>query len=222
MSDRLEINVTAIEQRHKDRLEPRVKRGIALVSGKLEDARAHAENAVTNTLRGTQDGRLSAGVLRQNPSVRAAISRLDELWSAIGGASVTALSGFVQDSSAAFYRDSRDLWWNNIRPEYRVDSKDITASQDTYVRGLLWFGVPIRKHFEAPIARSKTTMLQALHQAGSTEATTKDGYLTLQAWQGKTRDALIRQVGLALVDASMRADRQAMNDTLAPQYRPKQ
>ena len=36
------IDIGAMERRHIARLEPWVKRGVALVSGKIADARAHA------------------------------------------------------------------------------------------------------------------------------------------------------------------------------------
>src|SRR5512135_2157880 len=97
-----EIDIAAIENRQKGRLEPWIAKGVKLVSAKLADARAHAEKAVTDTLRSTPDGRPSMARIRANPSYQASLNRLDELWAEIGGPSVTSLQGLIQDSSAAF------------------------------------------------------------------------------------------------------------------------
>jgi hypothetical protein len=219
-----EIDIPAMEQRHIARLEPWVKRGVALVSGKIADARAHAEKAVTDTLRQTPDGRASVARIRQNPSFQAALNRLDELHTALAGPdelhtalagpSVTSISGLVHDAAEAAYTDSRDLWWDQIDPDYRAPSKEPTREQKTNVRGLLWYGLPVRQGFKTQFQTAHNNLLIAVSAAGSTQATNRDGFIALRTWEEKTKASLMSRLGAAMVDANVRADREAMKHTI--------
>jgi hypothetical protein len=209
-----------MEQRHIARLEPWVKRGVALVSAKLADARAHAEKAVSDTLRQTPDGRASMSQIRQNPSFKAALSRLDELHTALAGPSVTSISGLVHDVAEHAYIDSRDLWWDQIDPDYRAPSKEPTEAQKNNVRGLLWYGLPVRQGFKTQFQAAHNNLLIALSAAGSTQATNRDGFVALRGWEEKTKASLMSRLGAALVDANVRGDREAMKHTIHADYRP--
>jgi hypothetical protein len=213
-----DIDIDAMEQRHIARLEPWVKRGVVLVSGKLADARAHAEKAVTDTLRQTPDGRASVARIRQNPSFQAALTRLDELHTALAGSSVTSISGLVHDVAEHAYVDSRDLWWEQIDPDYRAPSKEPTNEQKANARGLLWYGLPVRQGFKTQFQAAHNNLLIALSAAGSIQATNRDGFTALRTWEEKTKASILSRLGAALVDANVRADREAMKHTIHPKW----
>lgn len=212
------ISEAAIEARQRKRMEPWARQLVKLVFAKLDDARSHAENAVTDTLRNTPDGRATAGRVRQSRSFLAALSRLDELWAAIGGASVQSTSGMIHDAADAFYVDSRDLWWNQIPEKFRATRREPTIQQRDYARGLLWFGLPVRSGLEQSIGSARNGLLVAAGQAGASGSTRREGVSTLKAWELRHRSALIKRAGLALNDANQRSDLQAMRDTIDPMY----
>lgn len=219
------IDLAALEKRHTDRLEPWVVRATELVAGKLADAWAHAEKAVTDTLRQTPDGRASLARIRANPSFQAALNRLDELHTAIAGPSVTSVQGLVHNAAEAFYHDARKYHWENWPKEHadlRVESHAVTHEQAAHVRGQLWFDLPVRQAFEVDLKRLKNSLTAALGNAGSTQATSRDGYLTLHTWYAQTVQSLTRRVAGALLDANIRADFQAMLDTIHPDWRPRE
>lgn len=215
-----EIDLAALEKRHTDRLEPWIAKATELVTGKLADARAHAEKAVTDTLRQTPDGRASLARIRANPSFQAALSRLDELHNAITGPAVTSIQGFVHHASEAFYRDARTYYWDQIHPDYRVESPAVTQQQTANVRGQLWFDLPVRQALEPELKRMKNSLAVALGTAGSRQTATRDGYTALNTWHTQTAESLTRRVAGALVDANIRADRQALLDSIHPDWRP--
>ena len=136
---------------------------------------------MTAELKATPDGRPSAAKIRRSASFHASLDRLAELWTEIGGPAVTSLDGLVQDCTEACYRDSVEFWAGEIPAEYQARGNPPTAAQATYVRGLLWFGKPIRTAFDAAIKRTSNDLVAALGAAGSTTATGKQGIQSLAA-----------------------------------------
>lgn len=203
-----------LDDRRRKRLLPWQRLAVRTVSGKLADARAHASKAVTESLKATPDGRASAAVIRRNPSYQAAEARLDELWAEIGGPSVTSIAGLVQDCTEACYRDAISLWRSEVPDDFRAPGDPPTAAQLAYVRGLLWYHLPIRSAFAAPVARARHDLAAAVGMAGSTgrDAT------ALSTWESRHRARLIRHLGLALGDADGRANDQAMRDVIDPRF----
>lgn len=212
---------TALSIRQRERMRPWATKAVQLVSRKISDTRAHAERAVTETLKATPDGRPSLALIRRNPSFKASLNRLDELWAEIGGPSVTAISGLAHDATEAFYEDARDYWFGEVPDGYRVKSREATKSQLLYVRGLLWFGQPIRQDFAPQFKRLHNTLSAALGAAGSHSDVDQPQITSLRTWESQSRATLIQRLGLALNDANQRADLQAMKDSILPQYHDK-
>jgi len=203
-----------IHERHRRRLLPWHRAAVKLVSGLLADARAHAVKAVTESLKATPDGRASAAVVRRNPSFLAALARLDELWAAIGGPTVNSITGLVQDCAEACYRDAIPFWRRGVPEEFLRKGELPTQAQAAYVRGLLWFGLPIRMAFAPALARARHDLAAAIGAAGSTVGDPT----ALRTWETQQRTRLIQYLGLALNDADQRADSQAMRDVIDPKY----
>lgn len=208
--------LTPWEARLRKRLLPWIRYGITRVGEVMAQARAHAENAVTQTLKKTPDGRASAGRVRMNPSFQAALRRLTELQDEIGGPTVMSLSGLVQDATESFYRDARQ-WWADDVPVEHQGSTAITTEQVAYARGLLWHHRPIRTAIQPKFVTIRNDLITSLGAAGMTDATKRDGTAVLRTWEQNARWRLGQELGAALADLNVAADRQAMKDTMLPE-----
>lgn len=204
------------ERNLRKRLLPWVRRGLGRVGETMNQAKAHAENAVTQTLKKTPDGRASAAKARLNPSFKAALRRLAELQDELAGPTAVSLSGFVQDATEAFYRDARAWHANDVPAEYQ-GSPAITAAQVAYVRGLLWYHKPIRIAFDPMFTRIRNDLIASVGAAGMTTASKRDGTTALQSWELNSRFRLGQELGAAMADLNVAADRQAMKDTMKPE-----
>lgn len=207
--------LTPWEASLRQRLLPWVRHGLMRVGEVMNSARDHAENAVTQTLKRTPDGRATAARIRMHPSFKAALRRLAELQDEIGGPSVTSLSGMVQDATEAFYRDARKWHANDVPDEYQGSSA-ITDAQVAYVRGLLWYHKPIRTAFQPKFLTIRNDLIASLGAAGTSDATKRDGTMALKTWEQNARFRLGQQLGAAMADMNVAADRQAMKDTMHP------
>jgi len=208
--------LTPWESRVQKRLMPWVRHGLIRVGEVMAQARAHAENAVTQTLKKTPDGRASSARIRMNPSFKAALRRLSELHDEIGGPSVVSLSGLVQDATESFYRDAR-AWYADEVPTEHQGSPDVISSQVLYVRGLLWYHKPIRTAFQPAILRIRNDLIASIGAAGSTTAGVQDHANVLTTWEKNSRFRLGQELGAAMGDLNVAADRQAMKDTMLPE-----
>jgi hypothetical protein len=208
--------LTPWEARLRKRLLPWIRHELGRVGEVMNQAHAHAENAVTQTLKKTKDGRASAARIRLNPSFQAALRRLSELQNEIGGPTVTSLSGLVQDAAESFYRDARQ-WYADEVPAEHQGSTAITAAQVAYVRGLLWYHKPIRLALQPKFVTIRNDLIAALGAAGSTTSTKRVGTDALQTWEQTARWRLGQEVGAAMADLNVAADRQAMKDTMKPE-----
>jgi hypothetical protein len=68
------------------------------------------------------------------------------------------------------------------------------------------------------VQRSKDELQAAVGMAGSRGSVTSDGLRALDTWERAARDRMSRIAGLAVIDASMRTDRQAMRDAIDPAF----
>jgi len=208
----MRLDESEVNKRHRERIMPWHHKAIRMASAKLADARAHAESAVTETLKKTPDGRASIALIRSNPSYKAALNRLDELWVAIAGPSVTSLNGLIHDVAEACYRDAVEFWRERTPKKFQSPDRGITASQVQYVRGLLWYGKTICDAFEPVIMRAKSDLAAAIGAAGSAD---RDN-LALKTWETKQQSVIAKRIDLAINDADQRSDLQAMRDVFDP------
>ena len=128
---------------------------------------------------------------------------------------MTSLSGLVQDCTESCYRDGIALWRREVPDRFLAPGNPPTSAQLAYVRGLLWYGRPVRSSFAAPITRARHDLAAAVGAAGSVEG--RDA-TALATWESQHRARLIRHLGLALGDADARAVDQAMRDVIDPRF----
>lgn len=182
------------------RLRPWIGKAVALINGRVEDARAHADKAVTDTLKATPDGRPSALRVQRSPSYQAALNRLDELEDALVGPASNSTAGLIRDARAAFYRDSIELW-KHVIPEERRAVKDPhpTAKGEAVVRGAIIHDLDLHREVRPSFQRSKDTLFAAVNGAGRTRSSDRLGTALLDGWE---RDAKRRLIGVAVTALS--------------------
>jgi len=183
------------------RLRPWIGMAVALINGRVADARAHADKAITDTLKATPDGRPSALRVQRSPSYQAALNRLDELQAALIGPNANSLSGLVRDARASFYVGSVELWKGVIPPEHRSVKDPVpTAKGEAIVRGALIHDTDLSREVGPSFQRSKDRLFAAINGAGRIRASERIGVALLDRWERETRDRLIGVAMTALSD----------------------
>jgi hypothetical protein len=189
------------------------------IESSLADAHAHATKAITDSLKGTGEGRATARKANRSSSFRAALSRLDELWEWLAGPSVASLDGRLRDAREAAYRRAFAIHKGLVPEELWVSADPApTLINIRLVRGALLHGYDLRRELEGPFALAKRRLSAAVATAGHREVTRAVEKDLLKVWYTKTLDA-IRSASLrALTDSIEFADNQAGRDLIHPDY----
>lgn len=188
------------------------------VADRVEDARAHAEKAVTDTLRSTPDGRKSLAKIAQSRSFASAQARLDDLRDKLTGKSDRSLKGKVRDARAEFYTLAVK-WHRRITPaEIRSDGDGPTAAQVDAARAAAVHGYDPRRQLDATILMQKLALRAALEQAARSNADDRRAADLLDGWQSRAKTALTNAVRGLLVDSRGWCDTQASLDSIAPEF----
>lgn len=192
---------------------------LRIVARELDDALAHAQKAVTDRLRRTDDGRPTVRLVDASPSYRAAVGHLDELLASLAGPREYSLDGWIRTAREAFYRRAFDLHFPHI-PEELLVRKDPKPTQAAIsaVRGAALHGMDPRKELEAPIESAKRGLHAAVALAANRTGTERDSAGILQAWRKRAGDALGRTVLTLLSDSVEYADNEARADLIHPDF----
>jgi hypothetical protein len=192
---------------------------LSRVDAKLADSLAHAERAVTRTLKATSDGRPTARKASQSPSYAAAVSRLDELWVWLAGPSKDSLSGRLRDAREAFYKRAFELHRELVPTELHVSADpEPTFANIRLVRGALIHGFDLRRELEGPFSTAKRKLAAAVANAGQRSATVGDSSDILETWHRQSLAAIQTAVLRALSDSAEFADTEAGMDLIHPDY----
>lgn len=192
----------------------------AQVDRALDDAHAHASRAVTETLRRTPDGRPTIRRATANPSYRAALSRLGELWTRLSGPSKDSLRGQVRDAREAFYRLAFRLHAPFIPASIRVAPEPLPTGRGVdLVRAAAVHGIDPRKELEGPIADAARKLSAAVAVAGARDADGPTRADQLGAWHDRSRRAIAASVLSLLSDSVEHANAEAMADLVHPDFR---
>jgi hypothetical protein len=188
---------------------------IRRINSKVADARAHAEKAVTETLKAKQDGRATLRHANRSPSLAAAMARLDELLDDLAGPSSTSLQGILRDGREAIYREAFARWLPQIPPELLVrPDPEPTAAAIAAARGVVLHGRDLRSDIGAVVATAQQRLRSAVVLAGSAGGTVDQ----LGAWEQSARQQLSRAVQLAWGDAAIALERMAGADLIHPDH----
>lgn len=192
---------------------------MARVAAKLDDAKAHAVNAVTQTLKDTPDGRATIQKVKRSSSYRAALARLDELLDILAGPSSRSLDGLMRAAREDFYTDAFRLW-RTLIDESLWRSKDRHVSQDgiSVVRGLPIHGLDVRDELRGRFDRIKRHLAAALAVAGGRSTPGDVATQAIDTWHKQSVASLALAVRLALSDGQVAADTQAARDLVHPDH----
>lgn len=189
------------------------------VESKLEDALAHAERAVTQTLKATADGRATARRASRSPSFQASLSRLDEILEWLAGPSVDSLKGRVRDAREAFYKRAFALH-KPLIPTMLLVSPDPepTAEGVRLIRGALIHGLDLRRELSGSIETAKRNLTASVALAGSRSTDSRTETEIIETWHKQSLGSIRTAVLRVLSDSVEFADTEAGADLIHPDY----
>lgn len=190
----------------------------SLIRGKVADARAHADAAITAKLKATPDGRKTARAASWSRSMKAALKRLDELLDELVGPSEASLQGWLRDAREASYLETYHALHPAIPLEFRARrNPEPTRAMLDAARGLVLHGYTLRAELAGPIQTAKRTLAGAVVQAAAVTARRSTEVDVLKAWETKAADAIVRAALTAHADAAVAFQRLAGRDLIKPE-----
>lgn len=204
----------------RERLAPWIERCTTLIRSTMDNAAAHALNAITETLRRTPDGRATDRKAVRSRSFVAAIAQLDGLVSELAGPSSSSLDGLIRDAREAFYRDSFGMW-KGVIPEATWVSPDAqpTMIGVARMRGVHIHGADVRIDIASAIGTAKDDLRRSVNAAAGTDSLRSSAGDRLATWKRMKGDSLVRAVSLELSDSDMIAHTQSGIDLVHEKYR---
>jgi|GEM_PF-2608231 len=189
------------------------------IQTRLGDAHAHAERAITATLKATPEGRPTARKAASSPSFQAANARIDELLEWLAGPSVDSLQGSIRDAREDFYREAFKLHKPLIPPAFLVSSTpEPTAENIRLFRGALIHGYDLRHELSGPFDTAKRQLAASVNQAGNRAASGSIETDILDTWQRQAFSSIRAAVLRCLTDSVEFADTEASRDLINPEY----
>jgi hypothetical protein len=213
------VDLARFEAAQLQSLKPWLSRVLNQVESKVDDARAHAVKAVTDTLKQTPDGRPTLRRAGRSRSVLAAFSRLDELWDALCGPTNASLSGRIRDARAAFYAESFERWkpwipselWVGPDPHPTVENLKLARTYPIH-------GYDVRQEFSSPFQRAKISLQAAVTLAGRQSTSDHISTGIIDGWSEKTRQSLFVVAKSSLSDGQKWAETKAGRDLVHSDY----
>lgn len=195
------------------------RKAAGLITAKMDDAEAHANKALTDTLKTKPDGRPTLRHASRSPSYKAALARLDELLEKLAGPSRASLDGLVRDAREAFWRASFDRWKPVIPAElWRSTDPQTTNAEATEARRIVLHGLDVRDELQGPIGAAQRKLLAVLTQAGSRSTPERIADDLLSTWRKQAESAIVGVTGRALSDSEVRLDVLAGRAVVADRY----
>lgn len=183
-----------MEGRLLARLLPWAVKARAKISSHVDDAKAHASNALTATVRDTPDGRATVRKLDKSRSASAAAGHLDTL--------ETDLGELVRDARSAFYEGSIKLWLPFIDEEHRVDHADKPSKAvERIMRDAVISGYTLEMRLTPAIATAKRTLSAQLNMGGASGSSDRLASMRLATWATQTSASLSKTAESILSDS---------------------
>jgi hypothetical protein len=183
-----------------------------LIATEVDDAKAHAQNAITATLKDIDDGRSAQRKLDANRSFTAAVDHLDSLRD--------SLFSLIKDARVAFYRDSIKLWLPHIEVEYRVNPDPApTKDGEALMRDAVIGGYSLAMELDPSIDQAKRTLKVAASVAGRRGQSDRDSDQQITLWANRTGPILTRKIESILSDSDTSIHEATGWLLVAPKYR---
>jgi hypothetical protein len=191
-----------MEEKLLARLLPWVIKAKKLIDSHVGDAKAHAVNALTATVRDTPDGRPTVRKLEQSRSAQAAIGHLDTL--------LADLDELVRNARASFYVGSIHLWIPFIPEDQRATNADKpSGAVERIMQDAVISGYTLAMRLDPAIATAKRTLLAQLNMGGTSGASDRQSDVRLKTWAtqssaslGKTAESILSDSDTAIHEAT--------------------
>lgn len=182
----------------------------AKIRAGVENAAAHARNALTETLRETPDGRATAAKVRRSRSYHAALARLDELRDAV--------VVFAEVVRGAEYRRAWRFWRGHLPADsLRPGADDAPEANLRRCRAAMLHGMTTRQEIEGRILPYRRRLLAALTVAGGRATRKADAADLIAQWAKGATDGIAATADAMLNDSFVLADRLAGRDVVRPE-----
>jgi hypothetical protein len=183
-----------MEERLLARLLPWAFKARKLIDSHVEDAKAHASNALTATVRDTPDGRATVRKLGKSRSATAAAGHLDTL--------EDDLAELVRDARAAFYADSIRLWLPFVEEGYRIPKASEPNKQvERIMRDAVISGYTLEMRLSPAIATAKRTLAAQLNMGGASASNDRLTATRLTTWATQTSASIGKTIESILSDS---------------------
>jgi hypothetical protein len=184
------------------RLLPWAFKARKLIDRHVDDAKAHASNALTATVKDTPDGRATVRKLDKSRSAGSASGHLDTL--------ETDLAALVRDAREAFYKGSIGLWLPFIPEGNRIEyASEPRKSIVAIMRDAVTSGYTLEMRLAPAIATAKRTLLAQLHMGGASGNSERKSDAGLKTWAtqtsaslGKTAESILSDSDTAIHEAT--------------------
>lgn len=165
-----------------------------LIDRHIDDAKAHASNALTATVRDTPDGRATVRKLDKSRSATAATGHLDTL--------ETDLGEVVREARSAFYAQSIALWLPFIPEENRIANADKpSAGIRRIMVDAVISGYTLEMRLTPAIATAKRTLSAQLNMGGASGSSDRLASTRLATWATQTSISLSKTAESILSDS---------------------
>lgn len=211
-------DIEAHAQQLVDELRPYMDEVRDRIVETVADCEAHGLKAVTRTLRDKADGRPTVRHAMRNPSLRAAMRKLDELLDWACGPSSASSHGRFRDIRHAAY-ESGYAFWRRWVPDSVAHHADPQESGCHACRTFPIHGMDPRTDFGATIMRARRTFGAAVARAGISGMTDVDVRMILGEWRRRSEADILKHASRILSDGQTFADNRAVKDAVHPDYR---
>jgi hypothetical protein len=183
-----------MEEKLLARLLPWALKARKLIDRHVDDAKAHASNALTATVKDTPDGRPTVRKLDKSRSANAALDHISTL--------KADLDELIRDARSAFYEGSIKLWLPFIPEDNRVENADNPSrAVERIMRDALISDYTLEMRLDPAVATAKRTLLAQLNRGGNSGVSDRTANTGLATWATRASFSLFKTTESILSDS---------------------
>jgi hypothetical protein len=183
-----------MEEKLLARLLPWVLKARKLIDRHVDDAKAHASNALTATVKDTSLGRATVRKLDKSRSVGAALEHLDTL--------KADLDELIRDARSAFYEGSIKLWLPFIPEDNRIENADKPSrAVERIMQDAVISGYTLEMRLDPAIVTAQRTLKAQLNMGGAFGASDRQSDARLKTWATQASASLSKTAESILSDS---------------------
>jgi hypothetical protein len=183
-----------MEEKLLARLLPWAVKARKLIDRHVDDARAHASNALTATVKDTPDGRPTVRKLDKSRSANAALDHISTL--------KADLDELIRDARSSFYEGSIELWLPFIPEDNRVENADKPSrAVERIMRDAVISDYTLEMRLDPAAATAKRTLLAQLNRGGNSGVSDRTANTGLATWATRASFSLFKTTESILSDS---------------------